>query len=103
MRLCFGSIQIDTKGLPAVSSIYVHPPVSEDRPVLVHISLAGDQRAAVEKWAKRLGAPVVEELRPLYEGDRMPLEVSTSVESGGYKVSVWVRTAASAESAGGAR
>lgn len=97
MLLKFGSIVIDTKGLPAVDGLYVYPPVSEKQPVLVHITLVSGKRAAVEKWAARLGAPVVEELHPLYEGDPRALEVSAEVETGSHKVTVWTRTAAPAE------
>lgn len=102
MLLRFGSVQIDTKRLPAVNGLYVYPPVCEDAPVLVHITLVSNERAAVEKWAKQLGAPLVERLRPLYEGDVRPLEIAAEVEADGYRVRVYIRAAGPAEAAGGA-
>lgn len=104
MLLRFGSVQVDTKRLPAVLGVYVYPPVSEGQPVVVHITLVSGKRAAVEKWAARLGVPVVEALRPLYEGDVSPLEVSAEVEADGYRVRAYIRTAVPVETdtAGGA-
>lgn len=104
MLLRFGSVQVDTKRLPAVLGVYVYPPVSEGQPVMVHLTLVSNNRAAVEKWAARLGVQVVEALRPLYEGDVSPLEVSAEVEADGYRVRVYCRTAAPApaDTAGGA-
>lgn len=99
MLLRFGSVQVDTKRLPAVNGLYVYPPVSEGRPVLVNITLVSDKRAVVGQWAARLGVPVVEELRPLYEGDVRPLEVAAEVETDGYRVRVYIRTAAPADTA----
>lgn len=94
MLLHFGSIRIDTKSMPAVSTISVHPPVGEGRPVLVYLALVSDKRAAVEKWAARLGAPVTEQLRPLYEGDAKPLDISAVAEADGARVEVYTRAAA---------
>lgn len=102
MHLNFGSINLDTKGLPAVSTFCVFPPFCEGDSVTVHIVLDSRKRAAVEKWAARLGAEVVEELRPLYEGDSTPLEFSTEVEADGYRIRVWTRAAAPADTNGGA-
>lgn len=102
MRLSFGPFKIDTKGLPAISSIHVDRPVSDGRPVMVLIALDSGKRAAVEKWAQRLGSQVTEELHPLYDGHSAPLDIHTVAESDGYRVEVYTRAAAPAAN-GGAR
>ncbi len=99
MDLVFGSIRIDTKGLPRPSVINVGRPYAEGGPVSVHIALESGKRPAVEKWAARLGVPVVEAVRPIYSGDPMPLHVAAEVEAHGYRVIVYIRTALAPPSA----
>ncbi|MGH6654520.1 MAG: hypothetical protein ACRDVE_04865, partial [Actinocrinis sp.] len=94
MMLNFGPIKLDTKGLPAVADIHVNRPVSEDRPALVYVRLAGRRRADVEKWAERLGAEVTEQINRLYEHDATPLEFCATVEADGFRVEVYTRAAA---------
>lgn len=98
MLLVFGSIRIETKGLPD-AGVHVYRPVSKGGPVRVHIAVTSGSRAAVGKWAKRLGAPVTERLIPPYENDPLPLplEIAAQREADGYVVRVYTRTAAPAE------
>ncbi|MGH6654149.1 MAG: hypothetical protein ACRDVE_02955 [Actinocrinis sp.] len=94
MMLNFGPIKLDTKGMPAVADIHVNRPVSDDRPALVYLRLAGGRRADVEKWAKRLGTEVTEQINRLYEHDATPLEFCATVEADGFRVEVYTRAAA---------
>lgn len=63
MRLMFGSFEFDAKGLPRVFSLRVSPSYTGAGPVTVSILLDSCRRAAVEKWADRLGVEVVD-LKP---------------------------------------
>lgn len=104
MLLVFGSIRIDTKGL-SDAGVYIYPPVSEGRPIRVNIAVHAGGRAAVKKWAKRLDAPVIELLDPIYDGDPKALEIAAQREVEGYEVRVYVRLAPPAdtiETTGGA-
>lgn len=56
-------LDVDTKGLPRIHSVVVYPPVAEGGPAIVEVMLAGSERRAVERWAKRLGVQATE--RPL--------------------------------------
>jgi hypothetical protein len=99
MNLVFGSIEIDTKGLPRPLVVNVGRPYTEGGPVWVHIALEDGKRSAVEKWAARLGVEVVESVRPIYTGDPMPLHIAAEVEADGYRVTVYIRTALAPPSA----
>lgn len=91
--LVFGSVEIDTRGLPRPLVVNVSGPHVEGGRVLVAIALESTKRAAVEKWAARLGVPVVEAVRPIYPGDPLPLEIAAVVEADGYQVTVYIRVA----------
>lgn len=94
MMLNFGKIKLDTEGMPAVSDIHVNRPVSDGRPVLVYLHVAGGRRADVERWAERFGAEVTETVRPLYEHDPTPREFCATVEADGYRVEFYTRAEA---------
>jgi|SRR6185437_1583796 len=92
MQLQFGPIKIDTKGLPAIYWLHVFEQVDQDAPLHVDIMLAGNKRAAVEKWAKRLGGQVTERDVPDSTGfDVHTREIEAVVERDGYRIAVWTR------------
>jgi hypothetical protein len=89
MILMFGKETVDTKGLPAVAVINTH---AHDGNTTVHVLLTARTRAAVEKWAKRLGVPAIEtdgycaeerEVCAEAESDGNRLRVYTYVPAGG--------------------
>jgi hypothetical protein len=83
MLLIFGKATVDTKGLPRVSVLNSHG--RSDGTVYIAVRLESGTRAAVEKWAKRLGAPVT-------EGDGCSADegkVSTEAESDGCQLHVY--------------
>lgn len=97
MLLKFGPFTIDSKGMPALQNVSVYPPLSANLPVTVCLALVSDTRAAVEQWAKTLGAEVTETVNPLYEGDPTPLDIRATAEAQGVRVQVFTRAAAPAE------
>jgi hypothetical protein len=60
MHLRFGPIEVNTQGLSRPLVVNVSGPHVEGGRVFVRIALESTKRAAVEKWAARLGVPVVE-------------------------------------------
>lgn len=90
MRLNFGSIEFDAKGLPRIYSLRVSPGILGEGPVTVSILLDSNERAAVAKWAKRLGVQVVDckpyRARPEYPWTQTFEAVH---EAEGYRVRVW--------------
>lgn len=90
MRLNFGPIEFDAKGLPRIYSLRVSPGILGEGPLTVSILLESDERAAVAKWAKRLGVQVVDcepyRARPEYPWTRTFEAVH---EAEGYRVRVW--------------
>ena len=89
MRLNFGEIEFDTKGLPRIFLLRANPSYTDNR-VEVSILLDSCQRAAVAKWAGRLGAQVVD--RKPYQsrpGDRWTHTFEAVREVEGYRVRVW--------------
>ncbi len=82
--------------------MHVYPPYRKGGQVVVHVLPESQKRTAVQRWAARLGAPVVERVDPRYEGDPLPLEISATVETDQYKVTVVLRVAAPGETGGGA-
>jgi hypothetical protein len=103
MHLKFGPIKIDTQGLPRPLVVNVSGPHVEGGRVYVQIALESTRRPAVEKWATRLGVPVVETVRPIYPGDPIPLEIAAVLNKDGYQVTVYIRVALPAPGpAGGA-
>lgn len=93
MRLNFGSIEFDTKGLPRAYSLRVSPSYIDGKPLTVSILLESEQRAAVAKWAARLGAEVVD-LDPHQPRPGGPwVQTYEAVrEAEGYRVRVWTAT-----------
>lgn len=89
MHLNIGPLEINTRGLPRVFSMRVSPSPAGDR-VNVNILLQSEQRAAVAKWAQRLGTQVVDgapyQSRP---GERWTQPFETVREVEGYRVRVW--------------
>jgi len=83
MLLMFGKATVDTKGLPRVSVLNSHG--RGDGTVYIVAKLESATRAAVEKWAKRLGVPVVEG-DGHYADER---QVSAEAESDGSQLSVY--------------
>jgi hypothetical protein len=88
MLLIFGKATVETKGLPRVAAINSYS--TGDRTVL-HVLLEARTRAAVQKWAKRLGAPVVES--DGYSADER--QVSAEAESDGNRLRVYTYAPAS--------
>jgi hypothetical protein len=90
MRLNFGEIDFDTKGLPRIYSLSVSPAYTDKNSLIVRILLDSCQRAAVAKWADRLGVPVVDrkpyQSRPAARWTHT-FEAVREVE--GYRVKVW--------------
>lgn len=82
MLLMFGKETVDTKGLPRVAVVNSHR--SGDETVLL-ILLESRTRAAVEKWAARLGVPVVE--GDAYKADER--EISAEAKSNGNRLRVY--------------
>jgi hypothetical protein len=97
MWLTFGPVSIDTKGLPALSSVYVAE-VAGPGPMVLVLLLLDDKggRRAVEKWARRLGVEVRDQISTLYDGDPTPREFCAVVEADGFRVKVYIRAAAEA-------
>lgn len=89
-HLRFGSIEIDTRGLPEPLMVTVSGPHTETGPVYVTVVLEGTTRTPVEQWAERLGVPAVESVSPLYPGDPWPVEVAAVLERDGYQVTACV-------------
>jgi hypothetical protein len=97
MILMFGNATVNTKGLPRVSVINSHG--SGDGTVYTVVKLEACTRAAVEKWAKRLGVEVTES--DGYSADTR--EVSAEAESNGYRLHAYTYVpAVPAEPTGGA-
>lgn len=94
MLLKFGPFKLEPKGMPTIFSLHVLPPSGPDRPVIVLVKLTSKQRAAVEKWAKKLGAEVTERTYPLFEDDPTPLEICAVAEADGVQVEIYTRTVA---------
>lgn len=82
MLIMFGKETVDTKGLPRVAVVNSHR--SGDETVLL-ILLESRTRAAVEKWAARLGVPVVE--GDAYKADER--EISAEAKSDGNRLRVY--------------
>jgi len=90
MRLNFGSVDFDAKGLPRVFSLRVTPSYTGEGPVTVSILLDSCQRSAVAKWAARLGVEVVDCKPHVHSGgDRVTYTYEATLESGGTRVKVW--------------
>lgn len=90
MRLNFGSIEFDGKGLPRIFSLRVSPSITGTGPLVVSILLDRCDRAAVEKWAARLGVEVVD--RPPFQsrpGARWTCTYEAVREDDGIRVKVW--------------
>lgn len=82
MLIMFGKATVDTKGLPRVAVVNSHR--SGDETVLL-ILLESRTRAAVEKWAARLGVPVVE--GDAYKADER--EISAEAKCDGNRLRVY--------------
>lgn len=90
MRLNFGEIEFDTKGLPRIFSLRVSPSYSSERTLTVSILLDSCQRAAVAKWAGRLGVDVVDRKPYQSRPDARWTHTFEAVrEVEGYRVRVW--------------
>ena len=94
MRLNFGSIEFDAKGLPRIYSLRVSPGLPGEGPLTVSILLESEQRAAVAKWADRLGVQVVVQVvdcKPYQSRPGGPwVQTFEAVrEAEGYRVRVW--------------
>ena len=83
MLLMFGKATVDTRGLPRISVLNSHG--NSDGTVYTAVRLQSAARAAVEKWAKRLGVPVTE--APGYRADER--KISAEAESAGSHLSVY--------------
>lgn len=82
MLLMYGKATVDTKGLPRISVMNSH---GNSDGATVYVLLESRTRAAVEKWAARLGTPVTESAN-----DRADeREISTEAESDGYRLHVY--------------
>jgi hypothetical protein len=90
MRLMLDLFDLDTKGLPRVFSLRVTPSRTGDRPTTVSILLDSCQRAAVAKWAARLGVEVVD-LKPFRSrpDSRWTHTFEAVREVDGFRVRVW--------------
>lgn len=90
MRLNFGSIEFDAKGLPRIYSLRVSPSFTDTGPLVVSILLERCDRAAVEKWAARLGVEVAD--RPPFQSRpdaRWTHTYEAVREDDGIRVKVW--------------
>lgn len=97
MLLMFGKSTVDAKGLPRIAVINSHG--SSDGTTCVLVLLESRTRAAVEKWAKRLGVEVAE-AAGYSAGER---EVSAEAESAGNRLRVYTYAlVATSDAAGGA-
>ena len=83
MLLMYGKATVDTKGLPRISVLNSHG--SSDGTVYTIVKLESATRAAVEKWAKRLGVPVAE--APGYHADER--RIIAEAESDGSQLHVY--------------
>jgi hypothetical protein len=90
MRLNFDSFEFDAKGLPRVFSLRVSPSYTGEGPVTVSILLDSCRRAAVAKWAARLGVEVAD-LTPYQSrpGDRWTHTYEAVLEDKACRVRVW--------------
>lgn len=96
MLLIYGKKTVDTKGLPRISVLNSHG--NSDGTVYTIVKLESATRAAVEKWAKRLGVPVTE--APGYSADER--QIIAEAESDGSQLHVYTYVpAAPADTAGG--
>lgn len=82
MLLMFGKETVDTKGLPRIAVVNSH---GYSDGVTVYVLLESRTRAAIEKWAARLGAPVIESAGTSAD-DR---QISAEAESDGYRLHVY--------------
>jgi hypothetical protein len=89
MRLNFDLFEFDTKGLPRIFSLRCSPRRTGNG-VQVSILLDSCQRAAVAKWAARLGVEVVD-LKPYQSrpGDRWTHTYEAVWQDGDCRVRVW--------------
>jgi hypothetical protein len=94
MLLIFGKATVNTKGLPRVAVVNFH---GHDGGT-VYVLLESRTRAAVEKWAKRLGVEVTES--DGYRPDER--EVSAETESDGYQLHVYTYVPVALAAGGGA-
>lgn len=83
MLLMYGKKTVDTKGLPRISVLNSHG--NSDGTVYTVVRLESAARAAVEKWAKRLGVPVTE--APGYHADER--RIIAEAESDGSQLHVY--------------
>lgn len=83
MLLMFGKATVDTKGLPRVSVINSHG--RGDGTVYIAVRLESGTRAAVEKWATRLGVEAAESAG--YRADERA--VRATAVSDGYELHVY--------------
>jgi len=90
MRLNFNAFEFDAKGLPRIFSLRVTPSYTGEGPVTVSILLDSCRRAAVEKWATRLGVEVVD-LPPRHNRqiDRWTHTFEAVLEDKECRVKVW--------------
>lgn len=83
MLLMYGKATVDTKGLPRISVVNSHG--NSDGTVYTVARLESATRAAVEKWAKRLGVAVTE--APGYRADER--RIIAEAESDGSQLHVY--------------
>lgn len=82
MLLMYGKKTVDTKGLPRIAVMNSH---GHSDGATAYVLLESRTRAAVEKWAKRLGTPVIEGAGATAD----EREISTEAESDGYRLHVY--------------
>ena len=82
MLLMYGKKTVDTKGLPRIAVVNSH---GYRDGATAYVLLEARTRAAVEKWAARLGVPVIESAGTSAD-DR---QVSAEAESDGYRLHVY--------------
>ena len=82
MLIMYGKATVDTKGLPRIAVVNSH---GYSDGATAYVLLESRTRAAVEKWAARLGVPVVESAGTSAD-DR---QVSAEAESDGYRLHVY--------------
>lgn len=95
MILMFGKATVDTKGLPRIAVI--NSSGSSDGTTCVFVLLESRTRAAVEKWANRLGVPIAE-ADGYSAGER---EVSAEAVSDGNRLRVYTYAPVAPAVAGG--
>jgi hypothetical protein len=97
MRLNFGPLEIDTRGLPEVFSIRAHPSYTVPDQVKISLFLNSTERSAVEEWAKYLGVEVVDGKPYRANPDSEWLQVFQATrEVEDYRVRVWTMALADA-------